>query len=198
MATASESQPLLSTNSAACAGSVRQTLPTMSSSTPPSWPSSASTTIPLAWARSTTRRVISMFFVELLVRGVDHHRAIEAAVDAVVADFFGAVIEVDGEDHLGKDLVGRADHRFEEPLVAVAAGAAGNLEDERGARGRVDRVLVRLRLAQIAAEQADGLFEVVDVVGPDGVLAVGVLKKLFGGNDHGTCLAPARTPYRYW
>ena len=136
MATASESQPLFSTNSAAWAGSVRHTLPTTSSSTPPSWPSSASTTIPLAWARSTTRRVISMFFVELLVRGVDHHRAVEAAVDAVVADLFGAVIEMDGEDRLGKDLVGRADHRFEEPLVGVAAGAAGNLDDERGARGR--------------------------------------------------------------
>ncbi len=36
--------------------------------------------------------------VERFVRGVDHHRGIEAAVDAVVADFFGAVIEVDGED----------------------------------------------------------------------------------------------------
>ena len=42
----------------------------------------------------------------------------------------------------------------------------------------VDRVVVRLRLAQVAAEQADGLLEVVDVVGPDGVLAVGVLKQL--------------------
>ena len=73
---------------------------------------------------------------ELLVRGVDHHRAVEAAVDAVVADLFGAVVQVDGEDHLGKDLVGRADHGFEEPLVGVAAGAAGNLEDERGAVGR--------------------------------------------------------------
>ena len=48
----------------------------------------------------------------------------------------------------------------------------------------VDRVVVRLRLAQIAAEQADGLLQVVDVVRPDGVLAVGVLEQLLGGNDH--------------
>ena len=124
--------------------------------------------------------------LELLVRGVDHHRAVEAALDAVVADLFGAVVEVDGEDHLGKDLVGRADHRLQEPLVGVAAGAAGNLEDERGTLGRVGRLVVRLRLAQIAAEQAHGLFEVVDVVRPHGILAVGVLKQLFRGDDHGT------------
>ena len=36
--------------------------------------------------------------LELLVRGVDHHRAVEAALDAVVADLFGAVVEMDGED----------------------------------------------------------------------------------------------------
>ena len=123
--------------------------------------------------------------LELLVRGVDHHRAVEAAVDAVVADFFGAVIEMDGENHLRKDLVGRADHRFQESLVGVASRAAGNLQNERGALGRVDRVVVRLRLAQIATEQADRLFQVVDVVRPDGVFAVGVLKKLFRRNDHG-------------
>ena len=86
----------------------------MSSSTPPSMPNSASTEIPFSWARSTTRRVMAMFFVERLVRGVDHHRRIEAAVDAVVADFFGAVIEMDGEDRIGKDLFGRPDHRLPE------------------------------------------------------------------------------------
>ena len=42
--------------------------------------------------------------------------------------------------------------------------------------GRVDRLVVRVLLAQVAAEQADGLLEVVDVVGADGVLAVGVLE----------------------
>ena len=125
-----------------------------------------------------------MFFGELLVRGVDHHRAVEAAVDAVVAGLLGAVVQVDGEDRLGKDLLGRADHRLQEPLVGVAPGPAGDLDDERGALGRVDRVVVRLRLAQVAAEQTDGLLEVVDVVGPHGVVAVGVLEKLVGRDDH--------------
>ena len=126
-----------------------------------------------------------MFFAQRLVRGVDHHRAIEAALDAVVAGLFGAVVQVDGEDRLGKDLVGRADHGLQKPLVGIAPGPAGNLEDERGALGGVDRVVVRLRLPQIAAEQADGLFEIVDVVRPHGIPAVGVLEQLFGGNDHG-------------
>ena len=48
MATASESQPVRLTNSLASSGFVSLTLPTMSSSTPPSWPSSASTLMPLA------------------------------------------------------------------------------------------------------------------------------------------------------
>ena len=63
--------------------------------------------------------------VERLVRGVDHHRAVEAAVDAVVADLFRAVVEVDGEDRLGKDLFRRADHGLQEPLVAIATGPRG-------------------------------------------------------------------------
>ena len=62
MATASESQPDLATNSAAWSGSVRHTLPMMSSSTPPSCPNSASTEMPFSWARSTIRFVISTFF----------------------------------------------------------------------------------------------------------------------------------------
>ena len=32
------------------------------------------------------------------------------------------------------------------------------------------------RFAQVATEQADGLFKIIDVVGADGVFAVGVLK----------------------
>ncbi len=122
--------------------------------------------------------------VERLVRGVDHHRGIEAAVDAVVADFFGAVVEMHRENRLGKNLLGGANHGFQKPLVGKAARAARNLDDERGALCRIDRFVVRVLLAQIAAEQADGLLEVVDVVGADGVFAVGLLKKLFGGDDH--------------
>ena len=72
-----------------------------------------------------------------------------------------------------EDLVGGADHGLEHPLVGVGAGALGELDDER-------------RLAvHVAPEQAHGLLEVVDVVGADGVLAVGVLEQFLGRNDHG-------------
>ena len=58
-----------------------------------------------------------------LVRGVDHHRTIKTAVDAIVADVFRAVVQMDGENDLRKDLVGRADHGLQEAFVAIAAGA---------------------------------------------------------------------------
>ena len=114
--------------------------------------------------------------LERLVRGVDHHRAVEAALDAVVADLFGAVIEVDGENGLGKDLFRRPDHGLQKPLVAIRPGAAGNLDDERCADRGLRRVAVGVRLAQIAPEQAHGLLQVVDVVRAHGILAVGVGK----------------------
>ena len=65
MAQARESQPVCLTKSSASKGSVRHALPSstlMSSSTPPSMPSSASTEMPLACARSTTRLVIATFW----------------------------------------------------------------------------------------------------------------------------------------
>ena len=46
-------------------------------------------------------------------------------------------------------------------------------------------LVVGLRLAQVAAEQAHGLLQVVDVVRPHGILAVGVLEQFFGRDDHG-------------
>ena len=54
---------------------------------------------------------------------------------------------------------------FEHPLVGVGARALGDLDDER--RLGVDAAL----------EQAHRLLGVVDVVGADGVLAVGVLEQ---------------------
>ena len=47
--------------------------------------------------------------LERIVGGVDHHRRVEAAVDALVAGLLVAVVEVDGEDGLGEDLVAGAD-----------------------------------------------------------------------------------------
>ena len=42
--------------------------------------------------------------LERLVAGVDHHRAVETRVDAIHARLLVAVIEVDGENGLRKDL----------------------------------------------------------------------------------------------
>ena len=64
--------------------------------------------------------------LQRLVRGVDHHRAVEAAVDAVVADLFGAVVEVDGEDRLR-----------ERPLPPCGSWLPGTAcRYSRGRRGR--------------------------------------------------------------
>jgi len=106
----------------------------MSSSTPPSMPSSASTEMPLAWARSTTRLEISTFLSNGSWEASIIDRAEETGVDALVAGLLVTVVEVDGEDGLGEDLAGRADDGFEHALVGVGAGTLGNLDDERGLR----------------------------------------------------------------
>lgn len=121
---------------------------------------------------------------EFFVRSVDHDGAVEAAVDAVVADFFGAVVEVNGEDSFREDFIGGADHAFEEVFVGVGASAAGDLDDERSAFRVVVRVFVFREFAQVAAEQTDELFEVVDVVRADRVFAVSGLEQFFSRNDH--------------
>ena len=121
---------------------------------------------------------------ELFVRSVDHDGAIETGIDAVVADVFSAVIEVDGEDRFREDLVGGADHAFEEVLIGVGTSAAGNLDDEGSAFRIVVRILVRGGFAKVAAEKTDELLEIVDVIGADSVLAISFLKQVFCRNDH--------------
>jgi hypothetical protein len=110
---------------------------------------------------------------EWVVRGVDHHRAEEAGVDALVARLFIAVIQVDRENGLGKNLARRSNDRLEHPLVGVFARALGNLNDEW-----------RLRF-DAALEKPHRLLGVVDVVGADGIFAVSVPEQLRGGYDHG-------------
>ena len=56
---------------------------------------------------------------ERVVTGVDHDRAVEARVDAIVAGFFIAVVKMDSEDCLFEHLVRRADERFQHSLVGV-------------------------------------------------------------------------------
>ena len=113
-------------------------------------------------------------FVELVVGCVDHDRAEEAGVDAVVASLLVTVIEMHREDRLGENLTGRADDGFQHALVGVFPGALGNLDDEGGFG--INRAL----------EQAHGLFGVVDVVSADGVFAVGVFEELRSSDDHGS------------
>ena len=69
-------------------------------------------------------------FVESLVAGVDHDRAVEARIDAIVAGLFVAMIEVDGEDGFGENLFGGADDRFQHPLVGIFPRAFRELDDE--------------------------------------------------------------------
>ena len=103
------------------------------------------------------------------------------AYDQVKAD---VLIQVDGKDGVREDLPGRPDHGLEEPLVGIPPCAAGDLDDEGGAPGGVGRVIVRFRLAQVAAEEPHRLLEIIDVVCPDGVVPVSVLKQVGGGDDH--------------
>ena len=76
------------------------------------------------------------------VARIDHDRAVKARIDAIVTGLFVAVIEVHGENCFGKNLLRRANHRFEHPLVGVLAGAFGELDD----KGRL--------ALDVAAEQA--------------------------------------------
>ena len=92
--------------------------------------------------------------VERLVRGVDHHRAVEAGINAVVAGLLVAVVQMHGEDGFREDLLGGADDGFEHALVGVLPRALRDLDDERRLAG------------EAALEQAHGLLGVVDVVGP--------------------------------
>ena len=110
--------------------------------------------------------------LERIVRGVDHHGAEEAGVDALVAGLLVAVVEMHREDGLREDLAGSADDGLKHALVGVATRTLGNLDDEGG-----------LRLDG-AAEQAHRLLGIVDVVGADGVFSVGVFEELGGGYDH--------------
>ena len=101
---------------------------------------------------------------KLVMAGINHDRAVEAGLDAVVAVFLVAMVEVNSEDGLGINLVGGADHTFKEAFVGVLPSAFANLDDERRFAG------------DATFEQTNGLLEVVDVVSADGVFAIGVFE----------------------
>ncbi len=83
------------------------------------------------------------------------------------------MIQVDGEDGLGELVFHSADDSFQHAGVGVVARALADLDDERGLG------------IDVALEQAQRLLHVVDIVRADGELAVGDLKELGGGDDHG-------------
>ena len=121
---------------------------------------------------------------EFLVRSVDHYRAIETGINAVVTNFFSAVIKMNRENGFREDLIGGANHSFEEILVSVGTSSSGNLDNEGSAFGIVVRIFVLGGLSKISTEKAHELFEIVNVIGADRILAIGFLKQFFCRNDH--------------
>ena len=112
--------------------------------------------------------------------GVNDDRAIDSGIDGVVARLFIAVIEMDGEDRLGKHLLGRADERLEHAFVGIFSSAFGKLDDERS-----------LAL-HVAAEEPEDLLHVVHVVSADGEFPVGDFVELLRGDDHDRPLSLSR------
>jgi hypothetical protein len=110
--------------------------------------------------------------VQILVARINHHGAVETALDAIHARFLVTVVQVHGEDGLRKDLVSTPDQAFEHHLVRVRPGPLADLDDEGSLA------------IEVATEQPHALLEVVDVVGADGELAVGDIEQVFGGDDH--------------
>ena len=102
--------------------------------------------------------------IKRLAAGINHHRAVKSGFDAVIASGFIAVVKMHRENSFLVDLIRRADKTLEESLVGITARALADLDDER-----------RLRI-QIATEQAYNLLEIVDVIGANGIFAIGMLE----------------------
>jgi hypothetical protein len=101
-----------------------------------------------------------------LVAGIDHHRAVKARLDAIVTGGLVAVVEVHGKDGIRVNFLGLSNDDFQHPFVGVFPCAFRKLNDEGSLR------------IDAAFEQAQGLLQVVDVVGADGVLTVSKLKEI--------------------
>src|SRR5262245_59819246 len=111
-------------------------------------------------------------FLKRLVARVDHDGAVKARRNTIVTSFLVAMVKMDGKNHRGKHGLGSADHRFEHSLIGIFACAFRELNNKWG-------------LALFApAEQPEELFNVVDVIGANGVLTVGNFVELSSGDDH--------------
>src|SRR5436190_22842403 len=70
-------------------------------------------------------------FLKRFMTGVDHDRAVNPGVDAVITGFFVSVIQMYSENCTRKRLFGGANHRLEHAFVGIFSGALGELDDER-------------------------------------------------------------------
>ena len=109
---------------------------------------------------------------EVFVGCIDHDRAVEARVNTVIAGLFITMVEVNSKDSFRVEGISRADHRLEECLVGISACTLAELDDEWSLG------------VDASAEHADNLFQVVDVVCSDGILAVRVREQLLRGDYH--------------
>jgi hypothetical protein len=82
------------------------------------------------------------------------------------------MVKMDGIVRFRLNLVCRANQSLKEGLIGIVARSLAELDDKRGFRFKV------------TPEEANDLFEIIDVIGTNGILAIGMLKKFLRGNDH--------------
>ncbi len=109
---------------------------------------------------------------KIFVAGVNHHRTVKAALNAIVTGFFIAMIQMNREYGFREDLVRCSYHRLEHTLVGVRTRSLADLNDKG------------CFTLQVAAKQPHCLFEIIDVVGANGIFTIGCCEQLFGRNDH--------------
>jgi hypothetical protein len=69
-------------------------------------------------------------FFKGMAAGVNHDRAVETGVNAVIAGSFIAVVQVNREYGFRIDFVSGADQTLKENLIGVAASSLADLNDE--------------------------------------------------------------------
>ena len=61
-------------------------------------------------------------FLERFVTGINHNRTVKTGIDAIVTGLFIAMIKMDGENCIRKNLFRRSNHGFEHTFVGVTSG----------------------------------------------------------------------------
>src|SRR5205814_1052653 len=95
-----------------------------------------------------------------------------AGIDAIVTGLFIAMIKMDGENCIRKNLFRRSNHGFEHTFVGVTSGP-------------FESWIMKWRFAlDISSEQSQQLLHIINIVSADGELSVGHLVELGGSDDH--------------